>query len=150
MPVIRWNENAAYVQVATTELNGLANGSQATGATVIDNAGGSTEVQFSIFLAALSPGVAADIRVALIPCASDGTLLATGTDGATLAGHYPFINFPSAVIALRTTATAAQTQFSRAVPIEPGFYRASVINRAGVALAASGNILSARLLLGAF
>lgn len=129
----------------STELNSLANNSQDSSsltAPQIDNSGGTASyVQFEVTLGALSPTAGATIIAFLIPETITAGIYVTGGDSATANDQARWQNGPNAIIALRLTASTAQTQRSNMIPIGPERYKVALINRAGVALAASGNQL---------
>jgi hypothetical protein len=142
-------QGAWTAAVGTSDLNSLANGSQFTStltAPQIDNSAGAwLYAEFEVSLAALSPTNGANIIVFLIPETSTAGTYATGDDGATAGNQARWQNGPYAAIALNTKASNAQTQLSSLVPIQARKYKLAVINRSGVALAASGNLVKYRL-----
>lgn len=132
-----------------TDLNSLANGSQKTStltAPQIDNStAGQLYVQFEVVLAALSPTAGASVIVVLIPETRTSGAYVAGTDGATVETQVRWQNYPYAIVALTQGASAAQTQRSVRVEVLNERYKVALINRAGTALAASGNQVAWRL-----
>ena len=131
------------------DLNSLANGAQKTStltAPHIDNStAGQLYAQVEVTLAAFTPLAGANVIVVLIPETQTAGTYMTGTDGGTAVDQVRWQNYPNAVIALRQTASAAQVQRSGLIPIANERYKVALINRAGAALAASGNQVAARL-----
>jgi hypothetical protein len=132
---------------AAADLNSLANVTQKTSSLAspqIDNSGAAPDmfVQFEVVLASLTPVAAGNVLVVCVPLASDGGSVSS-TDGTGTGNQVPWQNYPHAAIALRTGA-GAQVQQSPPISLPPGQYRLALINRAGVALAASGNMVSWR------
>lgn len=134
----------------TSDLNSLANGSlisSSLSAPQVDNAAGARlMVQFQVTLASLSPTTGAHVVVFLIPETTTSGTYATGSDGASAADQYKWQNYPYATIALRQTASTGQVQKSRLIQIDPERYKIAIINRSGVAFAASGNQVSWRFI----
>lgn len=131
---------------AASDLNSLANGSMITSslsAPQIDNTTGNpyTRVVFS-FVAGASMTASANghILVGLVPLMPDGTNYASGSDGATTSNHYPWFQYPNIGIGLRSVAST-ERQIGGWVQILPMKYKVFVVNRSGVALPSSGNMV---------
>lgn len=138
--VLTWNNG-----FAAADMNSLANNGQITSSLAsphIDNAIAQpyNRIIFE-FLAggSLTPAQGALLVCALVPELSDATY-ASGTDGTTVAAQYPWPQMDHGIIMLRATA-ATEKQRSNVVEIRPGRFRLAVINRSGVALPASGNMV---------
>lgn len=134
---------------AAADLNSLASGGQKTSsltAPQVDNSTtGATYAQVEVTLGALSPTQGGLVIVVFVPETQTAGTYVTGTDGTSAADQVPWRNYPHAIIALRQTAGAAQVQRSKHIELGDERYRLAVINRAGVALAASGNQVAWRL-----
>lgn len=150
MAVVGFSAGAWTPGFAAGDLNALANGSLFSSSLVapqIDNANGANLfVQIEVSLAAFSPTAGANILVSLIPESATLNTYMTGSDGATIADQYKWQNYPYAILALRTTAASPQVQRSQMIQIAPERYKLAVVNRAGVALAATGNQVLWRLI----
>jgi hypothetical protein len=139
---------------AAADLNSLANGSQITSSLtsphlVNDTGNPATMILFEwIAGGSMSPSGTPTIIAGAVPLLSDGTNYAGGTDGATTAQHYPWFQYPHAAIPLRVM-TVQDRQVAGPVPIWPGRYRFFAINRSGVSLPGSGNMIRYALLSGA-
>lgn len=149
MALVTWSGNPAFADCfAAGDLNALASLGQKTSTLAAPFVDNSVDLalfaQFEASLAALSPAAGAHLIVVLAPLLNDGAAYATSGDGTTAANQIPYVNYPHAMIALRTTATAAQAQQSSPIPLPPGKFQPLLINRAGVALAASGNMVRVR------
>lgn len=133
---------------AAGDLNSLAAGSQKTSSLAspqVDNTFGSLNIELEVTLGAISPAAGANVIVVLIPETQTAGTYATSADGATAATQARWQNFPYAIVALTQGAGAAQVQPCMPIPVKNGRYRIALINRAGVALAASGNQVAWRL-----
>jgi hypothetical protein len=150
MAVVSLSPGAWADGFAAADLNALANGGLAISsltAPIIDNsAGANLFVQFEVVLAALSPIVGANMLPFLVPETSVANTYMTGSTGTTSNDHYRWQNGPYAVVGLRFTASSAQTQRSPLIQIAPERYIFGLINRSGVALAATGNQVRYRLI----
>lgn len=149
MAVISLQNGAWSAGFAGSDLNALAHSGQKTSSLAsphVDNAtAGATYAQVEIALGALSPTVGGVVIVVFIPETTVAGTYMTGEDGTTGNDQYRWMNYPHAVLALRLTASSAQIQRSGLIQIAAERYRLAVINRAGVALAATGNSVSWRL-----
>lgn len=94
----------------------------------------------------ISPANGGDVVLILIPRDSADAAYSDGEAGATIANQPVWMQFPHVVIGLRAKASSAQLVVSAVAPLPPNKYRAALLNRAGVALAASGNQVNLRLL----
>lgn len=157
MAVETWSPVALTWNVcfAAADLNSLANGSQITSSLssphlTNDTGNPATMILFEFIPgSSFTPGNNATIIAGCVPLLSDGTNYASGTDGATASQHYPWFQYPSAAITLRTGVTAVERQMAGPVPIWPGRYRFFAINRSGAALPSSANQIRYALLSGA-
>lgn len=150
MATVALSAGAWTAGMATADLNSLADGGQKTSTLtapqVTNTTAGALYVQFEVVLGTLSPAAGANVIAFLIPETQVANTYVTGLDGTSAADQYRWQNYPYDIIALRLSATSGQTQRSRLVPIANERYKVVLINRAGVALAASGNQLSWRTL----
>lgn len=134
---------------AASDLNSLANGSQFTStlsAPQIDNETGTPATHIAFEFTAggsMTATTNGHILIALRPRLSDGTTYASSADGATVAGHLPWVNYPYATILLRPTAST-EGQQSPLIPLRIGLFTVVAWNRSGVALPASGNMIKYR------
>jgi hypothetical protein len=88
----------------------------------------------------MSPTNSADVVVFLLPLVSaGGGVYVDGEASATFANQPVWMQYPHAAVGLRTKATQTQAQQSGLVLCPPGTYKFGFLNRAGVALPASGN-----------
>lgn len=123
-----------------SDLDSLANGSSVIStATILDNSSDlNLFLWLSFRLGAISPSSGGYLEFYLLPELDDGSTVADGDSTATAADQ-PTATYRVATAILR--AKASSTQNGRVGPIEvpPGKYKIGVINRSGVALAASSN-----------
>jgi hypothetical protein len=134
----------------TSDLNSLANGSTAhsslTAPQIDTTSTKEPYFQAEFVGGSISPTGAADVVVYFIPRNSADSAYSDGEASATAANQPIWAQYPHVVIALRTKATSAQSAMSALSGIiPPGKYQVGVLNRAGVALASSGNQVNIRL-----
>jgi hypothetical protein len=149
----KWATPGAWaVAFGAADLNSLANGTTALSSLGAPQINNSTSLeyyaQFEFVGGSISPSGPADVVVFLLPIDSAGAAYMDGEATGTVANQPIWLQYPHAIIGLRTKATSAQLAQSGPAPtlIPPGQYKVGVLNRAGVALAASGNQVNWRLL----
>jgi hypothetical protein len=145
-----WTVGSWNTVFGAADLNSLANGSFAFSSTTAPQIDTSTTREF-YFQAeftggSISPTNAADVVVVLVPRDAQDAAYMDGEAGTTFANHPLWLQYPHACIALRTKATSAQLAMSGTVILPPNKYKVGLLNRAGVALASSGNQVRIRLL----
>ncbi len=144
MPKLRWSAPTAWADAfGSTNLDALAANSVKISTTTIDTR---ATREFGIMFeftttSTMSPTGAADVVVMLLPVSSDGTNYVDGEDGTTVANQPVFVNVPHEVLGLRIKATSAQRVISQMIPVPPGLYKAALLNRSGVPLPATGNMV---------
>jgi hypothetical protein len=148
---VKWATPGAWTAMfAANDLNSLANGSTLISTATAPQINNSTTLenmfQVEFVGGSISPAAGANILVMLIPLSSNGTDYVDGESTATAVNQPAWANLPTAVIQLRAKGTSTQRQQSKPVPLPPGQYKVCVLNRAGVALAASGNQVNIRLM----
>lgn len=132
---------ATIATALTTELNSLANGSASALSAEIDNS--TTKYLYAdmeLYLASLDPAVNGFVALYLVPTIN-GTnypLFDSGASPGTANNNYFVGSF------FTRDASGIQRIAMREIQLPPGKYKFSVLNAAGVALAASGNTLSWR------
>lgn len=136
---------AAYL---TTTLNSLANDTTDLGSTVIDNeTNRCTHMDLEMELASvdLSAQTNPSIPVYLIESVDGGTGFIDGSDAVSAEASMPPASAICATLNFRIgTGAEAHRAIVSAIPIPPGQWQLMPRNKTGVALAASGNILSYR------
>lgn len=132
---IKWEAGVAWSAVTIT-LNSVADGSLATGSTVVSNA---TDLHLrldaSLRLGSLTPGTAGYVELHVVPLLDDGTTYADADiTGATFVAALPL-----------TSGAGAKALFFGPprcfIEIPPGSFKLAIGNRAGAAFAGSGNSL---------
>ena len=146
-----WEDGAWNTMFGASDLNSLANGSFAFSTSPSDpqiDTSTSKEFYFQAEFVggSISPTNAADVVVALVPRNAQDSAYSDGEAGATVANHPLWVQYPHVCIALRTKAASAQSAMSGLSLLPPGKYKVGLLNRAGVALASSGNQVRIRLL----
>ena len=139
MASVKWEEGSVTT-VMSTDLNALADDANNIGG-VIDN---TTDLfvfdDYELHTAALgyTPTAGAVIELYILASIDDGTTYEDGSDSIT-----PPSSALMGVFNLRAS-TAAQTHIIRQVYIPANKFKLLVINKAGAALAATGNTLRRR------
>lgn len=134
MATIKYGTPEAEASALTTELDSLADGSFCAASGAIDNEAGLYEnIMLELVLASLSPATGAYVDV-WIDYSIDGTNYADAAKPLQLSALL-------CTFQLDTTATTAQRLFLGGLRIEPAKFKLQVRNKAGVALASSGNTL---------
>lgn len=150
MTDFKWKTNSWAAMFGATDLNSLANGSTALSSLSAPQIDTSTSLEFyfqaEFVGGSISPTGAPDVVVFLLPLSADNTNYVDGEATATAANQPVWIQYPHAAIALRTKASSTQLARSGAILLPPGKYKVGLLNRSGVALAASDNQVSIRLL----
>lgn len=151
MGLVTWGGAAAGTWVnsfAAADLNALANGSVAISSLSAPQVNNGTSldffVQFEFAGGSIAPTTGANLVAVLLPLLSDGVTYADGEAGATVANQPVVLAHPYALLLLRTKV-ASQNVRSNPILLPPGGYKVALLNRAGVALAATGNMLKHRL-----
>lgn len=149
MATFKWSTPGAWAAgFAAADMNSLANGSvvlSSLGAPQVDNRTTlELYVQFEFVGGSISPAAAADVLAFLLPLDSTGAAYMDGEAGSTVINQPVWLNYPYAAIGLRLKAASTQLQQSGVVLCPPGGYKIGLLNRSGVALAASGNQLNWR------
>lgn len=147
----KWATPGAWAAgFAAADLNSCANGTTVLSTTSAPQVNNSSTlelyVQFEFVGGSISPSGPADVVVFLLPLDSTGVNYMDGEATATVANQPIWMQYPHAVIGLRTKAASTQLDMSGAVLLPPGQYKIGLLNRAGVSLAASGNQVNVRLL----
>jgi hypothetical protein len=133
----KWLAPEAIATYYTTELNSIADGSfVAVGAEIANETDLYQYIVFELVLASLSPAAGAFVDI-WIDYQPDGTNYADPSKPLQTTALL-------AALALDTTATTAQRITSGALGILPMDFKLQLRNKAGVALAASGNTLKYR------
>lgn len=123
----------AWTSVITAALNSLADGSAAAAASAITNSTAlDLLVEFDFRLGSFTPSGTPFLELHLLPLLSDGSTFADRSNATCVA-----------VIPV-TTGASAKAAITRPIQLPPGDYKPSVVNRTGVALAASGNTVEYR------
>lgn len=151
MAVVSWNAPTAWTAgFGTSDLNSLANGSVALSSLSAPQINTTSTLQlylqFEFVGGSISPTVSADVVAFALPIDSANTTYMNGEAGATLANQPIWMQYPHAAIGLRAKAASTQLAMSMPVLIPPGKYTLGLLNRAGVALNASGNQINWRLI----
>lgn len=124
---------ASQGTVLTTELNSLANGGYSAAGTAYDNATGLDQwAAIEINLGSLTPTAGAYLQVFMIQ--SLGGTNYEDAPSATNPGYHASV----ATVSL-TTGAATKRAATPMFLIPPGKFKFVILNKAGVALAASGN-----------
>lgn len=128
----------------STEVNSLANGSVAVGATVISNGTAldqTADLSFSVTGTTAATG-SPYLGFYIMPLNQDGTTYGDGTASGTVA---PAINYLFANIFVPNSITAAALVGNvTGFQIPPGSFKFAVVNGTGNALASSGNTIKYR------
>lgn len=147
-----WSAGSWSAMFGTSDLNSLANGSTAfsslnSNSFVVDTTS-SLQLYFQAEFVggSISPSGAADVVLILVPMDSTAASFVDGEASATVANQPIWMQYPHAAIGLRTKAASTQLAKSGAILLPPDKYRPMLLNRAGVALASSGNQVNLRLL----
>ncbi|MEO3475777.1 hypothetical protein AAFN86_28255 [Roseomonas sp. CAU 1739] len=144
-----WKPGSWAAMFGSSDLNSLANGSTAFSSTTAPQI--DTTSTLELYLQAefvggsISPTNAADVVFILVPRDSANAAYVDGEATSTVANQPVWMQYPHAIIGLRTKATQAQLAMSPLIMLPPNRYKAMLLNRAGVALASSGNQVNARL-----
>lgn len=128
------------------DLNSGANGAivhSSLPAPFVDNSAGLwTHATFEfVASSAMSPTGIPDVVVFLRALSSDGVNYIDGEAGATTANHTIWQQGPHAAIGLRLKAASPQLAPSPPVDLWMGRFQPALLNRAGVPLPASGNMV---------
>lgn len=137
---LKWELDAAGWVDAGLSMASLANGSIATGTTVITNGTNlALRADLSVVLGSITPGTGGFIEAHLVPLLRDGTNYAdVAISGATMFASLPLTSGAS----IKRIGFMTPRSF---VEIPPGSFKIAIGNRAGVAFAASGNEVYYRL-----
>lgn len=146
---IKWEAaTVALTAYLTTGLNTLANNTTKLGSTVINNETNlCTHMDLEMELASvdLSAQTNPSIPVYLIESVDGGTGFIDATDAVSAEASMPPASAICAVLSFRPgTGAEAHRAIVSAIPIPPGRWKLMPRNKTGVALAASGNVLSYR------
>jgi hypothetical protein len=134
MATAKWLTAESAVSALTTGLNSLADGSFSAASSNITNSSDLYELMaLEVNLAALSPATGAYIDI-WIQYAIDNTNYATSGKPLITSALLTTFN-------LDTTASTAQRLYRGGLPIWPHNFNLVLRNKAGVALASSGNTL---------
>lgn len=132
----------------TTELNSLANNAIEAGGAAINNTSNlATHMDIELTLASLDLSSQSNpcVDIYLIESVDGGTDFDTVSDGETADDNMPPTNKICTRIGLRPYSGAeAKLGVASMIPIPPGHFKLCPRNKTGIALAASGNILSYR------
>jgi hypothetical protein len=132
----KWAAWASRSTGLTTELNSLANGAYSAAGSAFDNTTNLDEwAAAEIALASLNPTAGAYLQLFLVQ-SLDGTNYEDAAS-STNPGYHQSI----AVVSL-TTGAAAKKIDTAPFRIPPGKFKLVLLNKAGVALAASGNTVT--------
>jgi hypothetical protein len=148
MADLSWYEVTAWADCfASGDLNSLANGSRKM-STLSDpqfnNTGASTFIQFEAYSGgSITVTAGSALIVQAVSRMSDGT---NWPSDLVNNNETPLLNYPYAAIQFTAATLNPHRQQSDIVPIPPGYYRFCVVNRLGVALASSGNMVRFRTL----
>jgi hypothetical protein len=124
----------AYASVLTTEMNSLAAATFSTLGAAIDNSTNlNLYVEYSIALASLNPTAQAVVEMHMAKLGGNGTNYDDLTDG-TWMGNFVI-----------SSGTSAKYASLAPIRLSPGLWKPAVRHNLSVALAASGNIVYARL-----
>lgn len=150
MATFKWATPGAWsAGFGSSDLNSLSSGNVALSSLTAPQVNNSTSlelyVQFEFVGGSISPVNVADVVVFLLPLDSTGANYMSGEAGSTIANQPVWMQYPNAAIGLRLKASSTQLQQSGVVLCPPGQYKIGLLNRAGVALAASGNQVNWRL-----
>lgn len=133
MATVTWEAPSSFSNVLTTELDSLADAAACTASSAIDN---STNLDIfadlSLILGSSNPSGSPYWEVHLLPRLGDGSTYAD-RNASTLV----------ATIAV-DTGSSTKEGMARGIIIPPGHYKWQLVNRTGVANAASGNTASVR------
>jgi hypothetical protein len=128
--------SASIASALTTELNSLANNTDSSASSAIDNTSGLDlyhDLTFTVATQGGARSAGATVAVYLVP-ALDGT-----NYDAVISGTAELV----AVFTLDAATTARQST-RRDVPVPPGLFKYVLRNQTGQAFASSGNILEYR------
>lgn len=130
----KWTAPESIASALTTELNSLTDGSVCTASAAIDNETDLYQyIELELVLASLTP-TGVPYMVVLIQYTLDGTNYNDNTEtGSPILGTCQF-----------STGVAAKRNVFGPFVIAPLKFKLSVVNHAGVTLAASGNTLKYR------
>jgi hypothetical protein len=151
MPAFVWAAPGSWAAMfATGDLNSLANGSTVFSSTTLPQIDTTTtrELYFQAEFVggSMSPAAGGDVVVILLPRDSQDAAYVDGEASATIANQPVWMQYPHVVLGLRAKATSTQLVKGPVTLLPPEKYRVMLLNRAGVALAASGNQVRLRLL----
>lgn len=152
MTDFKWAPGSWSSMFGSSDLNSLANGSTAFSTLNSSSYTIDTTTSLELYFQAeftggsISPSAAADVVFFFIPMDATGASFMDGEATATVANQPIWLQMPHAPIALRSKASSTQLAMSGVVLLPPNKYRAGLLNRAGVALAASGNNVKVRLI----
>jgi len=146
---ILWSTPGALTSYLAATLNALGNNTTDLGATVIDNnTSRNTYMDLELMLASLDLSAQSNpcVEIYLIESIDGGTDYDTATDATATAVLYPPIDKLLCTIGLRKGAGAeAKVAIKAGLVIPPSKFKLLFINKTGVALAGTTNILSYRL-----
>lgn len=147
---LKWTAYGTFNSMfGSSDLNSLANGSTAItslSAPVVDTTSSLELWGVAEFTGgSISPVPPADVIFFLIPLLSDGSTYMDGEAGATAVNQPIWLSMPHCSIPLRGKGSSTQAARARRFMIEPGKYKPALLNRAGVALASSGNMVKLAL-----
>jgi hypothetical protein len=131
----KWNTPGTLATIMSTELNSLANGSQASSSSTFDNTGNlDMFVDIEVLLASLSPASGAYVSLYLLETVDGSNFPAQSAADLRLTTTQLLVTIP-----IGTTAGTAQRIVARNILLSPT--KATVVfdNQTGVALNASGN-----------
>lgn len=131
----------------TTTLNSLADATTDLGAEINNESNLCTFMDLELTLASLdlSAQDAPSVAIYMLECVDGGTDFDTGSDAVSAEASVPPGDKIIAVFGLRPgTGAEAKTAVKSLIPIPPGRFKLLVRNKAGVAFAASGNVLAYR------
>lgn len=146
---VKWSTPVvALASYLTTELNSLANDAIEAGGAAINNSSNlATHMDIELTIASLdlSAQTSPCIDVYLIESVDGGTDYDNVTDAVTAEASMPPTDKICTRIGLRPfTEAEVKTAIKSMIPIPPGHFKLCPRNKTGVALPASGNILSYR------
>lgn len=131
----------------TTTLNSLANNVIDIGATINNESNLCTYMDLEVMLASAdwSAQTNPSVHIYMFESIDGGTDFDTNEDGVSASSDVPTADKIVAVMPFRVgTGAEAKVMIKSMIPIPPGQFKLGLRNRSGIALAASGNILSYR------